>query len=819
MDAHPVDRPIRSRKVAVLLCTGMVMAIALLSMQVDRAAAILPPLPAETHPGLLFSAADLPVLRQRLEREPYATWGRTVMQRARTTPGVFTEERDKVRWAKSLAFAYLMTDSLHFAQRATELLLDVRFPPRDGDMGEPHHEGETIAIYATAYDMLHPFLESDPEALRDIRDLLAEAAQRIYAGIPVTVGPLTIPLHLTPHLSNWHVRAYGGLGLAALALSEYDGAGDGPQAWAERAHDMVTGTFAYQIKAADGGFAEGPFYLRYAADVYLPYLVAVRRRLGIDLFLDPRVRRTHAWSLNLRLPSGRRPNVGDAHLDDFYGHYLASVDPDGPVYRWDWENNSAGLYVRPFAEMDAIALFDDSIPARPPEHGPSVFMPGAGDAVFRSDWSAAAVYLLLRGEHGPVRSRSLAHGHPDETSFILYAGGEMLALDGGYIEFTQRHKVNTAAHHNLVLIDGEGPPIHTLFGEQVGAGNDAWIRDAFSTALLDYAEVETRYQDTDVRRRVFFPGHRYFVIADELVSQRDRQFEWRLHGNGGGTSGGTYDRLDGLARWQRPGAELLAFLPPLPGRTFAEGEASHSFNYREELTHTVLKVRQQGESAAFLAVLYPLPAGEMEPRFAAADVGGGQAIQVAQGDTLDVFWLAVADTVSVDGPAGLLVTDARSGWVRHIDGVVKAASVQDGAWLVAGNRTLLTADASIDAGLQWSARTVDGFVRGGTAAFRLDLSAFGAVAEARHGDAAVGADTGGGRVRLQLSGEGPLRLDTSAGHAADFDGSGRVDFQDFFLFAEAFGQPATGIMAAFDLNGDGRVGLQDFFLFAAAFGR
>ena len=74
----------------------------------------------------------------------------------------------------------------------------------------------------------------------------------------------------------------------------------------------------------------------------------------------------HDWSLNLRLPNGRRPNVDDGHLDDFYGHYLASIAENGGEFRWDWENNSSGLYVRQFSEPDAIALYDDSVePTRP----------------------------------------------------------------------------------------------------------------------------------------------------------------------------------------------------------------------------------------------------------------------------------------------------------------------------------------------------------------------------------------------------------------------------------------------------------------------
>ncbi|OGG47075.1 MAG: hypothetical protein A3F84_13955 [Candidatus Handelsmanbacteria bacterium RIFCSPLOWO2_12_FULL_64_10] len=49
----------------------------------------------------------------------------------------------------------------------------------------------------------------------------------------------------------------------------------------------------------------------------------------------------------------------------------------------------------------------------------------------------------------------------------------------------------------------------------------------------------------------------------------------------------------------------------------------------------------------------------------------------------------------------------------------------------------------------------------------------------------------------------------------DFDGDGTVGFDDFFLFADAFGSKE----ARFDLDGDEAVGFDDFFVFAASFGK
>ena len=72
-----------------------------------------------------------------------------------------------------------------------------------------------------------------------------------------------------------------------------------------------------------------------------------------------------------------------------------------------------------------------------------------------------------------------------------------------------------------------------------------------------------------------------------------------MHGNGGGSSGGAYRRDNNAARWTRDRAELLAYLPELEGRVFAERDTIHSFEFRQELTHTALRVLQEGRRLNF----------------------------------------------------------------------------------------------------------------------------------------------------------------------------------------------------------------------------
>ena len=742
-------------------------------------------LPAEVHPSLLFSAGDIPTLKDRITRQPYSIWWKTVLDRANSIPTSIADERTKARYAKSAAFAFLMTDDTVYAEKAKELLLDMKFPPRGGDLGEPHNEGEVVAIYAVAYDMLHNYLQGSP--LTEIRKILAEEAQRLHKGLvifEVNLGlkKIKLRLHETPdprdpgtlHLDNWHVRAYGGLGLAAMALSDYTGEDNSPQQWSDRAFDLVTRSLWHQIDDVDGGYAEGPFYMRYAADVYLPYMFALKNLTGVDLFFDPQIQKMHHWSLNQRMPNGRRPNTEDGHVDDWYGHYLSAVYPNGGVHRWDWENNVNGLYTREFSEMDAIAIFDDAVRAVEPDHGPTIFMPEAGDAVFRSDWSEDAVYMLLRGEHGTARAQGLGHEHPDEISFILYGGREMLALDAGYINFINHNKVNRGGNHNVIMVDGQGPP-NIIVGEgvpgfekgaSIDGGKDAFIEETFTSEFVDYAEVRARYSGVDIRRNVMFVDKTYFVMGDELRDDASHTYEWRLHGHGGGNGGGQYERKGTLAKWIRPKAELIAFMPPQDGLVISEKDMIHSFDYLQEPTHTMLQVEQSGKNVNFLTILYPREVAGTVPRFTGLTVSGGKVVQMDHENVTDLSWLhsPAATNIQFMGPDGVVESDARFGLVRYNAEKISGFNVQDGKYLTAGGKEIFNTNHTVDVSLEIASKEVHGFVRGPESGYKLALNISGAVGNVNFSGSLTDVTVEKQTLVLTMAGQGYLNI--SRDHSA-----------------------------------------------------
>ena len=497
--------------------------------------------------------------------------------------------------------------------------------------------------------------------------------------------------------------------------------------------------------------------------------------------------------------------------------------------------------------MDAIALYDDGISAQEPLRGPTIFMPEAGDAVFRGDWSEEATYMLLRGEHGRAREQGLGHEHADETSFLIYAAGEMLALDAGYINFSNHLKVNAGRNHNLILVDGEGPPLDFLLGESIDGGNDAFIERFFTGDSLDYAEVAAAYENVDFRRRVMFVGKEYFVISDQVRDGVSHQYEWRLHGHGGGTSGGTYARSDNLARWTRPQAELIAFMPPADGRTFAESDTIHSFDFLEEPTHTLLQVRETGSDVDYLAVLYPRALSVAEPVFTAPAASGGEAVAIAREGVVDYTWSADAgsDSVQVTTVFGTLTSDANFGFARFADSTLTALTMIGGTLLAVDGAQLFSASNSTDMSLVFGTGSVTGFLREGGAGTIATLALGDSVESVDFAGTLTSSNFANSTHTLQFTGAGPItvttsnpnlipspfaagaalpmtpdvgEVPTSSASSADFDGNGAVDFQDFFLFADAFGQEAGGELAKFDLDGSGAVDFQDFFLFADQFG-
>ena len=775
-------------------------------------------LPPEQHPSLLYEAEDLPTLRERIARAPYAEWWGTLQSQADQflswDPADVSDQKNRAIDAKMLAFVYALSEETQYAEKAVEFLRAVSFPPRGGDLGELHSEAEAAMCYAEAYDMLTSYL-SDPVD-QGFRQVLYEEGHWLYEAQEFWYAS---------HKMNKQIRHYSGLGLCALVLSDYAGPNSTPQQWHEKAMTEVTAALEYQADT-DGGFAEGPFYHRYSADLYVPYMLALRRIAGVDLLAQDEVRALHIWSLKIRMPSGGRPNTDDAQITGFFSGALASAYSDGGLFAWDW--TAGGAYTYRHYAVDAICLFDDGIAPEPPSWTPTCFLPEAGDAAFRSDWGPDATYLLLKGEHGVARDRGKSHEHPDATSFVLFARDEILALDAGYISWPQHDKVNGAKNHNLILVDGKGPPLHKFFGTLIGAGVDAYIERSFGTDFLDYCEVLTEYEGVQFRRRVAFPGKTYFLVLDELSSDAVHRYDWLLHGNGGGTSGGTFERMARGGRWRIGDAELLSYVAFPEDVDFEEGEEIHSFEYEQELTHTVLKAVHTASDARYLTVLFPKGSDESDPSFERLFGKGGTGVRIVGEGFTDLMLVRDSDAASLtleSQDIGGIETDAGLLFVRTDADGPRALTLWAGGEVKIQDTLYVSAIPGppivpgITLSIRFGEEVWNGYIRPEVES-SLSLHTSSPPTAVYLDEVRLSHTYAAGKTTFIVPNAGALRVSFESGPAGDFDGDGAVNLNDFLLFVAAFGYSATdaGFDPTYDLDGDDVIGLGDFLVFVAHFG-
>ena len=158
----------------------------------------------------------------------------------------------------------------------------------------------------------------------------------------------------------------------------------------------------------------------------------------------------------------------------------------------------------------------------------SRFLPWAGFAVMRSDWSADAAYLCF--DVGPL---GMGHWHQDKLNVNLWKGGEELIFDDGggqYEQSPMRTHGLSGYDHNVLTVDGQtqsrGEP------KRVSAPIEAgWVTgDAFDYACGTYEDGFTGGIGCAAshRREVRFCKPDFYVIRDTVTSRDGQAHEYGI---------------------------------------------------------------------------------------------------------------------------------------------------------------------------------------------------------------------------------------------------------------------------------------------------
>jgi len=638
------------------------------------------------------------------------------------------------------------------------------------------HTAQELHLWSDTLDLLlgadADILGTDrPVAVQNVADLAAD----FYADYNLSNWQF-----LRAETANHRSKSAAALGIAAIVLNGEDFADPSqderydPARWIDFAVRNLDFVVRDILTDNNGGFLEGLGYLHYSGIDHVDFMWAWHNYTeGASYVLDfdtphPPYYRLHAsgqyvvpdmwsdgglekqflWSVDLMLPDRTLPPFDDSGPGAryFYGALVRPEFPLAGLFRWAWEAQGFPASGSVEQEPLLLACFDDTIPAVSPAAAGrplSVAMPWAGQVVFRSTWETDAVYALIQCEHGKAAGwaqtrwgdyidGASGHEHPDGTAFMLYAYGESLALDSGYLGYTNHDRVRQPENHNVPLVDGKGAQANRFTVPLVEIDNQGnitllrleeeggWapsldgmtylVAHDVQTPGAGMAEVVTRYfvraPDTDLRRRATFLDHRFLVVHDFITTDPaetgSHQYTFQLHGNGGGSSGGSFDLLAEGGLWSRTGARLRAVVTADRPVTFATRETSHDGGW-VELTHTVLDAHaaaQAGETVEFLTLLAPERAttnGYETVIVEAGNLGGGPCpgpcIRWEAGGVVCEAHSGFDRTIeTADGTGQTLFTARRGAFCRD------ATSVSGSFEGVGGNPDLLlTARFDLDA--------------------------------------------------------------------------------------------------------------------------
>jgi hypothetical protein len=580
--------------------------------------------------------------------------------------------------------------------------------------------------------------------------------------------------------NNHTLMTAAALGMAAVVLNETSSpdANQQPSRWAGAGLYTIDNVLWRDAQRQSdstqvAGYAEGPYYCKYALlnclpyframgnflpDGRLPYTFGSSSRSIRNPYFDPKYDRLYEWLTAIRLPDGRLPALEDSYVDMGMPELALTGKPQyvKPMY---FSNISGTGMASELAQLrDATvdmraAWLAAAVVPTAPAHPVLTVLPASGNLIFRSGSDSAATYLHVYGRGGLAQSNSGGHNQGDASSFILHAQGQLLALDPGYLSYARRAEVGAATSHNLVLVDGGGPALGTP-GATTSA--PAAIQHTFQTPQLSYGEVATTYQNATITRKTLFVRSTYFLLADAVSAAAPHAYTWQLHGyglDGGSAATGTFagDLAGHAGTWQKNGAKLLAHVAGTgTAATYTTATNPHETTYNTAENHTTLLVQQAGAAQAqFLAALYPY--ATQAPQVATTSQATTAALSTAADGFIDIAF-AQADTVLTADASGRLPQAVQADGLLNFysagaNGDFAQLFMQAGTTLQVGSAAVLASTRRAD--LSWQRTSAGRYAGYASRATTLTLALPGAPTAVR-GAGVASYTYDAGRQQLQL---------------------------------------------------------------------
>ena len=473
------------------------------------------------------------------------------------------------------------------------------------------HSKEFIDLLS-AYDLLRGIPEISSSTMDSIEKKLALFAITFHREATKSIFGLTF---FGTIRNNHALMTAGAIGMAGVILRDYKSLipEDQPIFWRNTAlmaidDIMFTGTQAQSSRDGKAGYAEGPHYYRYAMLNMLPFFRALHHVQKDTVFIynqksirhpyhDRRFRECSKWFISILQPDGTYPALGDTFLGMGFPE-LSLTGDSSLVYPYAPSDLASQLN----STVDMRANYCASLtPAKLTFTRELMVSEEAGAVVFRKpDW-----YGHVIAKNGNARTAGAGHSQSDMTSFLLWTHGIPIVLDPGYLQYSMRDQVGNAQQHNVILVNGQGPPNGAPL--QPG-GADAFVREHFSIPGLDYSLVETSYLGAIIKRHFFGIADSVLLNIDQCSAQNPTVFSHQVHGNGlingNEQTGIAYWQSNGPSTtisWERDSARVDALWSAIPLETFTADSSVHEEGYRKTGIHSALRTHTKSTNAAIFA--------------------------------------------------------------------------------------------------------------------------------------------------------------------------------------------------------------------------
>ncbi|MGI5816519.1 MAG: DUF4962 domain-containing protein [Armatimonadota bacterium] len=484
---------------------------------------------AAQHPRMLFTADDIPAMRERLQDERVREFYQPAGVLTRTPPPFRPGERNggAFRQLPAYALSHVLEPSPEkLAALIGWLEVATTYPDCGVDL-DAEYFAEGVAL---TYDWLYHELPEDLRAR--VRDTLCRQASVVYEA--------SLAGHSGGGLSfqqNHYWFAHLALILSASAVY-----GEVPEAhdWLGWGWDRAERTFL--SFSPDGSFHEGPAYWDFSMPT-LYMLVSLYEQLsGVGVpWADTGLQGQAVFRFHHVFPDMQH----SAALEDTS---FPKGLPPRHLLLWEAKRYSDSvaqgiadlLNPGPSTSAFNFLYLDETLePADPSETVPlAQYYRDVEMGFARTSWDEDATYAVLisRPLGGHLYAElcdrysigGTGHNHPAQGHFVLYGRGEVLAHDPGYT-YEKRTR-----NHNTILVDGEGqfgdgemwpspkPGRATITG--FVSDGDVTIIAADPSSAYPGELGLTRFDRTFV-----LAGPDLAVVHDRLEADEPRTFSWLLH--------------------------------------------------------------------------------------------------------------------------------------------------------------------------------------------------------------------------------------------------------------------------------------------------